>query len=81
MSAAEGAPPGPARTPDGATRARRAAWLWDHSGRLAGLALGGGGFAAMVFLAAIGFRPALYLVVLLVAGVTVIAVGGRIRGR
>jgi hypothetical protein len=37
-------------------------------------------FAAMVFLAAIGFHPALYLIVLLVVGVGTIAIGGRIKG-
>lgn len=54
-------------------------WLWDHIGRLAGIALGVLAFAALVFLAAIGFKPALFLIVLLVAGVVIIAVGGRIR--
>ena len=56
-----------------------ASWLWDHAGRLSGIALGLLALAALVFLAAIGFRPALFLVVLLVAGVVIIAVGGRIR--
>lgn|GEM_PF-1772852 len=54
-------------------------WLWDHIGRVAGITLGLLAFAGMVFLAAIGFKPALFLIVLLVAGVAIIAVGGRIR--
>ncbi len=66
----------PAGTPGDATHA---GWLWDHAGRLAGALLGLLAFGATVFLAAIGFKPALFLVVLLVAGVVLIAVGGRIR--
>ena len=62
---------------DAATRGQ---WLWDHAGRLAGAALGVIALASMVFLAAIGFKPALYLVVLLAVGVATIAIGGRIRG-
>lgn len=61
-------------------RTARRTWLWDHSGRLAGTLLFLVAAGAMVFLAAIGFTPALYLVVLLAVGVVVIAVGGRIRG-
>jgi hypothetical protein len=34
----------------------------------------------LTFLAAIGFKPALFLVALVVAGLGVIIVGGRIRG-
>jgi len=64
----------------GGARPGRGQWLWDHAGRIAGLGLGALAFAAMVFLAAIGFRPALFLVVLLVVGIAIIAVGGRIRG-
>ena len=59
--------------------ATRAGWLWDHAGRLAGAVLGSPAFGATVFVAAIGFKPALFLVVLLVAGIVIIAVGGRIR--
>ncbi|HUY30000.1 MAG TPA: hypothetical protein VMV02_03280 [Acidimicrobiales bacterium] len=66
--------------PGGAAGTGGGSWLWAHAGRLAGIALAVVAFAAMVFLAAIGFRPALFLVVLLVTGVAVIAVGGRIRG-
>lgn len=79
MSAGGGssAEPDGAGAPDGTGRGR---WLSDHSGRLAGAGLGLLGFSATVFLAAIGFKPAFFLVVLLVAGVLTIAVGGRIRG-
>ncbi|MCU1494361.1 MAG: hypothetical protein JWO62_2125 [Acidimicrobiaceae bacterium] len=76
-----GQPPPPSGGESEATMSEsRSTWLWDHTGRIAGLALGALAFASMVFLAAIGFRPALYLVVLLVVGVATIAIGGRIKG-
>jgi hypothetical protein len=77
------APAAPAESKSlrGLDRAGQKQWLWDHSGRAAGLFLVFLAFASMVFLAAIGFKPALFLVVLLVVGVATIALGGRIRPR
>jgi len=60
-------------------RARRREWLWNHTGRLAGLFIAMLAVAGLVFLSAIGFKPALFLLVFLVAGVVLIALGGRIR--
>ena len=67
--------------PDGGGQARaRQGWLSDHSGRLSGTVLGlaMGGFLS--FLAVIGFKPALFLLAFVVAGLVMIVVGGRIRG-
>jgi len=58
----------------------RSSWLWEHIGRLSGLVLGMFAFAFVAFLAVIGFRPALFLLVLVVSGVAMIAIGGRMRG-
>lgn len=82
MTRAGSAPSADAPLPgsDGLDEPTRARWLWDHAGRIAGVGLVLLAFAAMVFLAAIGFKPALFLVVLLVAGFVMIALGGRIRG-
>ena len=55
-------------------------WLWDHLGRIAGIALGLAAFALVVVLAAAGWPPAYGLIVLVVIGVAMIAVGGRIKG-
>jgi hypothetical protein len=55
-------------------------WLWDHIGRLTGLLLGACAFGFLVFLALIGSKPALGLVVVLVAGFAMIALGGVMRG-
>lgn len=59
----------------------RRQWLWDHIGRLSGLFLGACAFAFICLLAALGWAPAYGLVVIVVVGVLMIAVGGRIRGR
>lgn len=56
-------------------------WLWDHIGRLSGLVLGALAFAFLCLLAALGWAPAYGLVVIVVVGVLMIVVGGRIRGR
>ena len=59
----------------------RRQWLWGHIGRLSGIVLGIVAFAFLVLLAALGWPPASALVVVVVIGVAMIAIGGRIRGR
>ncbi len=66
--------------PGGPQAGARQRWLWEHSGRLSGAVLGLATLGFLTFLAAIGFKPALFLVALVVAGLGVIIVGGRIRG-
>ncbi len=81
---AEAAPEGGGATSTGGrergTR-RLARRVVDHIGMLTGGFLAVLAFAGLVFLAAIGFDPAAYLLVFVAAGVLIIAVGGRIRGR
>lgn len=56
-------------------------WLWAHIGRLAGVLLGLVAFAGLVMLAVAGYSAAYFLVALIVVGLVMIIVGGRIRGR
>ncbi|HVB04992.1 MAG TPA: hypothetical protein VNF07_01935 [Acidimicrobiales bacterium] len=63
-----------------ATREIAMVWLGDHVGRLVALTLGFTGLLAIAFLAAIGFRPALGALVVVVVGVALITLGGRMRG-
>ncbi len=53
--------------------------LWDHAGRIAAIFLGIVAALGLLFLAIIGSTPALVLLVVLVVGVAMIALGGRIR--
>jgi len=53
--------------------------LWDHAGRIGVAALLTIAVLSLLFLAIIGFTAALVLLVVLVVGITMIAVGGRIR--
>ncbi len=52
---------------------------WDHVGMLSALLLGLLATLALLFLAIVGFTPALVLLVVLVAGIAMLVVGGRIR--
>ncbi len=63
-----------------ATREIASVWLADHIGRLIALLLGTLALLVTIFLAAIGYQPALGLIVVTVAGVLLIALGGRMRG-
>jgi hypothetical protein len=63
-----------------ATRAVLGAWLYDHIGRLSGLLLGALALVGLLFLAVIGYGPAIGLLVVIVIGILLIAVGGRMRG-
>jgi hypothetical protein len=64
------------RPPDGRAVLRL---LWDHAGRIAAFFLGAVFLLALLFLAVIGSTPALVLLVVVVVGVAMIALGGRIR--
>ena len=55
-------------------------WFYDHVGRLAGIVIGALVVALVAFLAIAGYEPAITLLVIFVAGVLVIAVGGKMRG-
>lgn len=63
------------------TTTSRRQWLWDHIGRLTGLFLGLCAFAFIVLLASLGWTPAYALVVVVLIGMALIIVGGRMRGR
>lgn len=58
----------------------RRQWLWDHAGRLAGTVVTILVVAFLAFLAFAGYEPAIGLIVVLVVGFFLIALGGRIRG-
>ena len=74
-------PPGRGRDTASHPGTRRLARrLWSHIGMVTGGILAAIAFAATLFLAAIGFTPALFLLVFVVAGVVLIVLGGRIRG-
>ena len=55
-------------------------WLWDRSGRISGIVLGLLSCAFLGLLAAAGWAPATGLLVVIAAGVALIAIGGRVRG-
>lgn len=78
MSSPGGSPGGRRRPEPGRAGGRQ--WLWDHIGRISGIVLGLVAFAFLVVLAALGWPPAYGLVVLVVIGVAMIVVGGRIKG-
>lgn len=54
-------------------------WLTMHIGRVVGVAGGLVTLGALAFLAAVGFRPALYVLCFAGAGVLLIYLGGRIH--
>jgi hypothetical protein len=53
--------------------------LWEHIGRLAGAVLGLLGTGFVVLLAALGYRPAIALLVVAITGFILIAAGGRLH--
>jgi hypothetical protein len=63
------------------TTSSRRQWLWEHIGRLTGLLLGLVALAFVVLLASLGWAPAYGILVVLVVGVALIALGGRMHGR
>lgn len=54
--------------------------LWDHIGRISGVVLGLAVFAFLVVLAVAGDPQALGIIVVVVAGVLLIYLGGRLHG-
>ena len=54
--------------------------FWDHAGRISAALIGAVAFIGLLFLAAIGFTPALVLVIVVVVGFVLIVLGGRVRG-
>lgn len=54
-------------------------WLFDHIGRLLGILGGLLAVAVLAFLASLGFRPALYIIVFFLSGVVLIVFGGKIH--
>ena len=55
-------------------------WLWEHAGRLAGIVLGMLAVAFLAILAIAGYTAAALFIPVLVAGIVLIIVGGRIHG-
>lgn len=58
----------------------RKRWLWEHAGRLAGVALGLLAIAFLALLAIVGYTPAVLFIPVLIAGLVLIIVGGRLHG-
>jgi energy-converting hydrogenase Eha subunit G len=54
--------------------------LWDHIGVISGVVLGLIVVGFLVFLAALGDPDALTLIVFLVVGVALVALGGKLHG-
>ena len=55
-------------------------WLYNHIGRLAGIALGLLVIAVIALLAIAGYQPATTLLVVIVSGFLIITIGGKMRG-
>lgn len=55
-------------------------WLYDHIGRISGLVLGLVVVGFLAFLAAVGYEPALGVLVVVVIGVLLISLGSQMRG-
>jgi hypothetical protein len=58
----------------------RRQWLWDHAGRLGGIVLGFFAIAFLAILAVAGYTPAVLFIPVIVAGLVLIILGGRIHG-
>jgi hypothetical protein len=61
-------------------QAKERSWLYNHIGRLSGLALGLVFVALLVVLAANGYAPATSFLVVAVAGFLMISIGSMMRG-
>jgi hypothetical protein len=60
--------------------ARERSWLYNHIGRLSGLALGLIFVVLLLVLAANGYEPATSLLAIVVAGFLMISIGSMMRG-
>lgn len=58
----------------------RKQWFWEHIGRLSGIVLGLFAIAFLSLLAVAGYTPAALFIPLVIAGLVLIILGGRIRG-
>jgi hypothetical protein len=56
-------------------------YIWAHIGMISGFVLGSMCFGFVAFLALIGYRPAIALIICFVGFFGLIALGGRFRGR
>ena len=54
-------------------------WLGDHIGRILGILLGTVTVVVLALFASLGFRPALYILVFIIAGFVLIIGGGMIH--
>lgn len=54
-------------------------WLVNHIGRLLGILLGLVVLVVLAFFAALGFHPALYILIFIIAGFVLIVGGGMIH--
>lgn len=81
--AAPAAPPGPpvGEVLDAQPAVSTRRWLWDHIGRISGIVLGLIVAAVLCLLMAAGYSAAGFLLLLVLGGMVMIAVGGRIHGR
>ncbi len=70
-----------ASSPSDQRREPMLSWLWHHIGMISGLIISLLAIASVVFLAVAGFTDALVLLVIVVFGVAMIIVGGRIRSK
>jgi hypothetical protein len=59
---------------------REHSWLYNHIGRLSGLALGLIFVILLLILAANGYEPAISLLAIIVAGFLMISLGSLMRG-
>ncbi|MGB9112763.1 MAG: hypothetical protein WCF24_08570 [Acidimicrobiales bacterium] len=57
----------------------RRRWLWDHAGRLGGIVLGLFAVAFLAILAIAGYTPAALFIPVVLAGLVLIVLGGRIH--
>lgn len=57
----------------------RRQWLWDHAGRLGGIVLGLFAVAFLAILAIAGYTPAALFIPVVLAGLVLIVLGGRIH--
>jgi hypothetical protein len=64
-----------------ATRRAMRRWLWDHSGRISGIALGLFAAAFLVLLGLAGYSPAYGLLVVIVVGLLLVILGGKVSKR
>lgn len=63
-----------------ATREIAEVWFVDHLGRISALVLAVAAMIALIFLAVIGYTPAIGGVVVIAVGIAILSLGGRMHG-